>query len=173
MSGLKSLNRGKRGEREVVKILQRVVDKVYLETLNSKFYSAGEPGHSIEVYQELGKAPVIQRNTLQSDRGGQDMAGISFLAVEVKFCETYALPAWWRQTCAQATNGKIPVLFFRRSFVDWTVLTQGRWPAVPWHESEPLMPTQAMDLAAWDRMFEQALRCELAAQFARKTFGVW
>lgn len=103
MGGKSSLNKGKRGEREVVKLLQPIVDKVY------------------SAYPMLGDAPAIQRNTLQSDKGGFDLVGLDWLAPEVKFQESFNLSGWWAQTERQAATHQTPVLIYRRSRVSWRV----------------------------------------------------
>ena len=69
--------KGKRGEREVVKVLQPTVNKV--------FEARGlEP-------------PVMFRNQNQSFQGGYDIDGLPWLALEVKRQETLNLNAWWGQ----------------------------------------------------------------------------
>lgn len=93
-----SREKGKRGEREVVHILQAVVNEVYGE-----------------------KAPRIQRNTLQSDKGGYDLVGLEDFAIEVKRHEKLNVKAWWKQTLRQA-KGKFPVLFYRQNSVPWSVM---------------------------------------------------
>ena len=103
MGGKSSLNKGKRGEREIVKLLQPVVDKVYT------------------FFPHLGEPPRIQRNTLQSDRGGFDLVGLDWLAPEVKFQETLKLNVWWKQTAGQAKSHQTPVLFYRQSNQKWRV----------------------------------------------------
>ena len=104
MGGKSSLDKGKRGEREVVKLLQPVVDEVYGS-------------------RKL-QPPKIQRNTLQSDSGGYDLTGIAFLALEVKFCEQLSINNWWLQTVAQTKYGQDPVLFYRQSRRPWKVVTE-------------------------------------------------
>ena len=94
--------KGQRGEREVVKLLQAVVDRV------SQLRGA--------------IAPHIQRNQLQSDDGGEDLAGLPGFAVEVKFQENESVPAWWRQACDQAAQRQaVPILFYRGSGQKWKV----------------------------------------------------
>lgn len=104
-----SQNKGKRAEREVVKLLQPIVDRVYADF-------------------ELGDSPILQRNTLQSDRGGYDIVGLDWIAIEVKHHATLSLNPWWEQTVAQAKPGQCPTLFFRTNNVKWKVmLTTGLW----------------------------------------------
>jgi hypothetical protein len=101
MGGLKSRNKGKRGERGVIGLLLPVV---------------------IEVYEAAGmEPPELKRNTLQADRGGSDIAGLPWLAIEVKNQEANSLGAWWAQTVAQAKADQIPVLFYKRNNVAWRV----------------------------------------------------
>jgi hypothetical protein len=80
--GLMGLNKGKRAEREIVGLLQPVVNAVYA--------AAGIT------------PPLLQRNTLQSDRGGYDIVGLDWFAPEVKRCETLSLRTWWEQCKGQA-----------------------------------------------------------------------
>lgn len=94
-----SREKGKRGEREVAKIIQKVVDEIYGEN-----------------------APRIQRNTLQSDKGGFDLVGLEDFAIEVKRHEKLNLKSWWRQTVKQAGEDKFPVLFYRQNNVPWNVM---------------------------------------------------
>lgn len=100
--GAGARNKGKRGEREVIDLLQPHVDSIY-------------KGFGLE-------PPVLQRNTLQSDSGGHDIVGLDWISLEVKFHETLQVAAWWKQTLEQAakverrdgTRGAVPVLFYRQ-----------------------------------------------------------
>ena len=106
--GRMSREKGKRGEREVITILQPVVT---------------------ELYTTLGlPAPVLKRNTLQCDGGGSDVAfeedgtrGLAWLALEVKFHANPAVNTWWKQTLAHCGQQQTPVLIYRRNNVDWKV----------------------------------------------------
>jgi len=62
----------------------------------------------------------VRRNLEQVRSGGYDLEGIDFIALEVKRCETLALPAWWRQTLAQTKPEQIPVLVYRQNRKQWT-----------------------------------------------------
>lgn len=104
MSGKMARNKGQRGEREIIKLLTPVVDKVYAE------------------FPELGEPPKLQRNTLQSDGGGFDIVGLDWLAIEVKFQENIQINPWWKQTISQAKPHQMPVLFYRKSHVKWRVM---------------------------------------------------
>lgn len=103
LTGAGRRNKGKRGEREIINLLQPVVNEVFV-------------AHGLE-------PPLLQRNLLQSDKGGCDVHGLEFLAAEVKFQETFAIPAWWQQTLRQAGTTRVPVLFYRRARMrDWQVM---------------------------------------------------
>ena len=109
MGGLSSMNKGKRGEREINTMLNPVVNRVY---------------------SERGLAPpILQRNTMQSHMGGYDIVGLDWLAIEVKFQETLHLAKWWQQTIDQAEANQTPVLFYRQSRKKWRVRMRGDLPA--------------------------------------------
>lgn len=96
-------NKGHDGEREVVKLLQPIVELI------------------------LGEKK-LQRNLTQTRQGGHDICGLDFLAIEVKRCETLEVDKWWRQTLKQAeqADGAIPVLIYRRNREKWNVVMFGR-----------------------------------------------
>ena len=102
MAGLTSRNKGKRGEREVVKLLQPMINEVY-------------------GYYEL-EPPKLERNQMQSNNGGYDIVGLDWLALEVKFQEQLNIKAFWKQTVAQAVKGQEPVLIYRKSRMKWRVM---------------------------------------------------
>lgn len=96
------LNKGKNGEREVVKLLQPIVDRVY---------------------SSLGmEVPNLLRNQMQSAVGGYDIVGLDWLALEVKRQETLNLNAWWKQVNKAAREGQEPVVIFRQNHKKWRVL---------------------------------------------------
>ena|SRR5699024_4734671 len=142
MGGTTSRNKGKRGERMAIALLQPVVDRVYAEA-------------GMEV-------PRLQRNTLQSDGGGFDVVGLAWLALEVKNCEVVALDRWWEQTVRQANDAQEPVLLFRRN-------RQRSWSVCMWGECGvssrlPQMVRVTIseeDFVAW---FEARLRAELGVE---------
>lgn len=107
---INSRSKGKRGEREVInKILQPIVIKEYCK-------------------RGL-KAPLIARNLQQSDKGGYDIIGLSWLAIEVKFVEKENIPSWWAQTLNQCGKGQIPILLYRKSRAKWRAVTRGFLPS--------------------------------------------
>lgn len=96
MKRINSRSKGIRGERDVIDRLQPIVDKCYAN---------------------CGKqAPVLQRNTLQYDSGGSDIAGLEFLAIEIKNCATLAPDVWWIQCQLQAHKNhrnQTPILIYK------------------------------------------------------------
>lgn len=101
MGGLMSRNKGKRAEREVIDMLQPLINMVY-----------GEYGLDPE---------KLKRNTMQSDGGGFDIHGLEWIALEVKHQEVFHLEKWWEQTKSQAGIRQVPVLVYRRNRVPWRV----------------------------------------------------
>ena len=99
MGGLTSLNKGKRGEREVVRVVQPVISEIY-------------SGMGLE-------PPSIERNLNQSRKGGYDIAGLDWLALEVKYQEQENLSGWWKQCKDQAGPNQEPVLLWRRNGGKW------------------------------------------------------
>lgn len=108
MGGRMSRNKGKRGERQVIEMLQPVVNEVF-------------SAHGLE-------PPTLKRNTMQADGGGFDLHGLEWLAIEVKFTEKTGagtLDSFWRQTLEQCGAKQTPVLFYRGSREDWRVYVWG------------------------------------------------
>ena len=107
--GINIRTKGASAEREVIKILQPIVD---------------------DVRTVLGLETVkLQRNALQSDSGGYDIVGIDWLALEVKRCETLSINAWWAQTVRQTGKGQTGVLIYRQSRQKWKVMLNGVLPS--------------------------------------------
>lgn len=114
MSGTMSRNKGQRAEREVVKLLQPVV---------------------IATWNKLGRAgpaPSLERNLMQAHKGGHDLLGLDWIAIEVKYQEQFTIASWWQQTKEQAIKAREqmlvevePVLFYRKNHVEWRVIMFG------------------------------------------------
>lgn len=109
MGGKRSLDKGKRGEREIIKLLQPIVEE--------------------ECSLIKKESTLLQRNLLQSDIGGADLHGLDWLSIEVKFQETLQLKQWWEQTLRQTKSHQIPVLFYRKSRTPWRVRLYGDFKA--------------------------------------------
>jgi Holliday junction resolvase len=99
--------KGHDGERDIVKLLQPIVELVIGEK-------------------------ALRRNLMQSREGGYDICGLDHLAIEVKRCETLEVEKWWRQTLRQAEDGggAIPVLMFRQNRGKWRVMMFGHVGAI-------------------------------------------
>lgn len=108
------VNKGKGGEREIVTILNSVLEEIITER---------ESELNPEIVDKLRR--IVQRNQNQSAVGGSDIS-IFGLAVEVKRQETLSVEAWWRQACASAnTNKDVPVLIYRQNRKAWHVVMDG------------------------------------------------
>lgn len=113
-------SKGCRAERQVVQILQPVVTKVYSEL--------GCPEDQI---------PQLERNLMQSHKGGYDLVGIEWMALEVKHQETLHINQWWNQTKSQVQTRvdsagnrveQSPVLFYKQNRTKWRVMMFGQLP---------------------------------------------
>lgn len=119
-----SRDKGQRAERQVVALLQGVVNVAHVAARELWAEHKDTPW-------PLDLAPAtVKRNTTQSDRGGYDIVGLPYLAVEVKHQEQFALAAWWKQTVEQAGENQHPVLFYRRNNLAWRVRMVGTLPKV-------------------------------------------
>lgn len=102
--------KGQRAERDIVRALQPVVI--------DEWRKAGR----------TGPAPSLERNLMQSHKGGHDIVGLDWLAIEVKHQERFLVSPWWAQTKRQAADSEIrtgvkadPVLCYRKNNVLWKV----------------------------------------------------
>lgn len=102
-------SKGQRAERQVIGVLQPVVNEVYM--------SLGCP---------IEQVPRLQRNTLQSDIGGFDIVGLDWIALEVKHQEKLECSKWWQQTVRQAKNGQEPILMYKQNNVRFRVMLHGQ-----------------------------------------------
>ena len=152
-------DKGKRGERAVIDWLQPIVD---------------------EVYTSCGLKPVLlQRNTIQSDRGGSDLVGLPWLSAEVKNVENDSpglLAEWWNQTEAQARQwaqpGKrlMPVLFYMRNRRPIRVRMRGiLFDSESEGEAREAWANALVDVSAEDfeNYFRQRLKHELQRQYGK------
>jgi hypothetical protein len=142
-------DKGKRGERNVIDWLQPILN----ELTTSKNV----------------KQILLQRNTVQSDRGGTDICGLDWMAAEVKNCESQCksnLDAWWKQCLEQAEEWSTrkqkltPVLFYMRNHQPIRVRMMG-W--VGGHDTEIGTPC-LVDVTKED--FEAYFRLRTLAELA-------
>ena len=131
-------NKGQRAERESIKLLQPIVNAVY---------------------DSFGlEAPYLQRNTLQSDRGGFDIVGLEWLALEIKHQETLNLKSWWDQCLRQSSKYQEPVLMYKQNNVKWRVRIIVRLP-IGEQNVDALVD---IDLESFLQWFEHRLGYELS-----------
>lgn len=141
MGGRSSRNKGASAERELFKILNDL----------------------------LGR-PIFKRNVTQTQDGGcdavhaEDPNRMLPVALEVKRCETLALPAWIRQTLEQAKPGQMPVLAWRQSQQPWQVAVlmtpeqfAAYYAALPGSGVGP-KPEPSMGVGDMPRMVERPIR---------------
>lgn len=139
MGGAMSRNKGQRAEREIVKLLQPVVNKVY-----------GERGE---------EPPELGRNLAQSHKGGCDIFGLPWISIEVKHHEQEQLGPWWEQAKRQAGPDQVPVLLHRRNHAKWRCRMFGNLPILP--DKQLRVPVD-ISLEAFLFWFELRLTAELA-----------
>lgn len=144
MAKINARAKGQRGEREVIGLLQPVVKKVY---------------------EEFGLVVIdLERNLMQSMKGGYDIVGLDWLALEVKRVENTGasgVNSWWAQTTRQAAEHQEAVLFFRPNQSHWSIKMYGYllgdsaagWPRV----RSPVV----IDLPTFLAWFEMRLRWHL------------
>lgn len=112
---LNVVNKGKDGEREVVRSLDRQLEELIIENR----WAETDPdmvGHLRE---------VVQRNQNQSAAGGGDI-NVFGVSIEVKRQEALSIETWWKQCKAScARNGDLPVLLFRQNRKGWRCIMEG------------------------------------------------
>jgi Holliday junction resolvase len=64
---------------------------------------------------------TVKRNLSQSRDAGDDIT-IGRLRIEVKRCQTLAIPAWTRQIEAACGLGDVPIIAFRQDGQPWRVV---------------------------------------------------
>lgn len=141
MAGRSSRNKGARGEREMIAVLQPIVDRVCDE--------CGQPRFE------------IRRNYTQRFQAKEcDLIGIPWMSFEVKRVENLSgMGGWWRQTLKATREGQVPVLFYRQNHKGWKVrfrvaLDAGRYK---------VRSTVTVDLATFLVWFEHRLKSELGS----------
>lgn len=127
--------KGQNGEREIVKILQPIVEKYYPE-------------------EEVG------RNLEQTRSGGHDIAGVPGFAVEVKRHENLNVKAWWKQTIEQAVRAQCrPVLLYRPNRKPWRAVIS-MYEMMPTVVSTDYSMTLDMSLEAFLIWFDDRMKAD-------------
>ena len=133
--------KGQNGERDVCAFLQKGVDEVYS-------FNRLEP-------------PALHRNLQQTQNGGFDIAGLPWIAIEVKHhakIEPGLLVKWWEQTLRQAGETFEPVLFYRSNRNPFRVRMFQYWQAGD-KTGKMLVDISSNDFMTW---FRWRLHFELA-----------
>lgn len=106
-------NKGQTGEREVVRLLNGVIEKLLAQQCWTE-----------DVVNAATKC--IQRNQQQSAVGGADLTGVFGLAIEIKRQENVQIDKWWAQCTEQAArNNEVPVLLYRQNHQPWRCVMLG------------------------------------------------
>ena len=91
--------------------------------------NARTKGHNAERefihYLEKNGITGLARNLDQTRDGGADILGLPRLCIEVKRCEILNIEKWWQQTLNEIKGRQIPVLVYRQSRKNWTIITLG------------------------------------------------
>jgi len=120
MAKINVRSKGQRGEREVINMLQEIIDRVCRSRVaESSEMSSGE-GENRPDHRHL------LRNQLQSAIGGSDICGLEWLAIEVKYQETENINSWWAQTLSQTKPNQIAVLIHRANGKKWKIRMMGK-----------------------------------------------
>jgi len=136
--------KGQTGEREVAKILNRII---------------GEVRGNLELPQYAKEDELFQRNQNQSAVGGSDLSSPMPLEFEVKRQEALSINTWWKQTLAAAKRvDGIPILIYRQNNKKWRVIMYGELPLL--HDNDPrylALPKcrVEIDLPTFEQWFSQ------------------
>jgi len=99
--------KGQNGEREIAKILNKIVGTVRTT------YGLSQLAKDDELFQ---------RNQNQTAVGGSDLANPLYLEIEVKRQEQLSINTWWKQCVASAARtGGIAILVYRQNRKKWAV----------------------------------------------------
>lgn len=140
MAGASSRNKGAGGEREVIRMLQPIVDRCCDSCGQVRF--------------------LLRRNYTQRFQSKEyDIDGLPWIALEVKRVENQSgVESWWRQTLASARDGQIPVLLYRPNHQKWRARLR-----VPIKVTKKISVrcTVTMGIEAFLIWFEQKIKSEL------------
>lgn len=140
MGGKASRDKGGRGEREAITVLQPIVDKVT---------------------EELGQPQfLLERNTKQRFAPKQyDLIGVPWVALEIKRHESLSgIEGWWRQVQEATNKNQTSVLMYRQNHQKWKFRIR-----VPVRVTDNVFVhmTVTTDTESFLCWFEQLLRAKL------------
>ena len=112
--GINIRQKGAEGERQVMKIMNDIVQEVRVVNGLEKHVTMDLP---------------FQRNQNQSAVGGDDLTNPFGLSIEVKRQEALSINSWWKQCVKSAlrTQG-LAILIFRQSHQKWRIMLPGTIP---------------------------------------------
>lgn len=129
--------KGANGEREVVNLMNRIIDNVLAS----------------QVWDDLVISTArscIQRNQAQSAVGGHDLNGVFGMSVEIKRVENVQVDKWWGQCTEQAKrNNEHPVLLYRQNHQPWRCVTLGHAPLPGGRLSSMRVQMSEADFTVW------------------------
>ena len=148
MSGRASRDKGGRGEREAISLLQPVVDGVCEE--------AGMPSFEL-----------VRDSRQRYQKKLYDIFGLPWFAFEIKRVENQSgIGGWWRQVREATKEGQIPVLMYRQNNRPWMVRTKVSIPVVKGGPAVRMTVTMTFD--DWKVWFREFLRYRLVRDLSRK-----
>ncbi len=166
MAGKISQRKGKTAEREVIGLINPALENAWRQVITDY------------PLLPVGSLPKLQRNTLQSDDGGYDIVGLAWLALEVKNQKAAALNNWWKQCVEQASEGQVPVLWYRMGGAPWRVRMRVAVPVVtyrkPWKVTVDMSPFEWLEwfeLMAYEEFGKVAYVKQLAEQIMNNHRG--
>lgn len=115
--GINIRQKGAEAEREVMKILNAIVQEVRTVNGLAEFATEDLP---------------FQRNQNQSAVGGDDLTNPFKLSIEVKRQEALSINTWWKQCVSSACRSDgYAILIFRQSRKPWRVMLSAPIPVSP------------------------------------------
>lgn len=100
----KKTNNQIRGEAEICRYLQPIVDKCYQPLLRQL---------------RLNKTPQVSLNPHDEIKGGFDILGLEWLSFSIKFDGRNRYKEWWPELLEKTESDQEPVLFYRTKQTEW------------------------------------------------------
>lgn len=140
MAGRTSRNKGARGEREAIALLQPIVDRACDH--------CGQP-----------RIELVRDTRQRYQKKLYDIFGLPWIALEIKRVENQSgINGWWKQVKEATKPGQIPVLMYRQNNAPWKIRT--RLP-IKIKDRVSVIATVTMDFSQWATWLETKIRMEL------------
>lgn len=138
--GIDIRQKGAEGERQVMKILNDIVQEVRVAKGLDKFAKEDLP---------------FQRNQNQTAVGGDDLTNPYKLSIEVKRQEQLSINTWWKQCMKSAARTQgYPILIFRQNGKKWRVMLSASLPIAPSVALSPVrVEINVDDFRSWFRHY--------------------